>query len=101
MESSRRKLYIDEDAMYKGLATALRAHGIAVITALDAGLINSPDEQHLAFRPTADVRFTVSTDATSSDSIRYGSARAGSMGVSSWDTNNGFPLVNSYGAFCA
>jgi hypothetical protein len=41
------RLYIDEDAMNKGLVQALRARGIDVITALEADMIERPDEEHL------------------------------------------------------
>jgi hypothetical protein len=43
------KIYVDEDAMDSDLVTALRSRGVTVITALDAGLIEKPDEEHLAF----------------------------------------------------
>lgn len=46
---SRIQLYIDEDAMDTDLVAALRARGITVTTATEAGLIQVPDEQHLAF----------------------------------------------------
>jgi hypothetical protein len=45
---SRIRLYFDEDAMQQGLITALRARRVAVVTALDAGMANKPDEEHLA-----------------------------------------------------
>jgi hypothetical protein len=46
------RLYIDEDAMDKDLVQALRARGVDVITALDAGMIERGDEQHLGFAAT-------------------------------------------------
>jgi hypothetical protein len=46
---SRIHLYIDEDAMDSDLVAALRARGVAVTTALDAGLCGKPDEEQLAF----------------------------------------------------
>lgn len=45
-------LYFDEDAMDGDLVQALRLRGIDVLTAQDAGLINTPDEEHLAFAAT-------------------------------------------------
>jgi hypothetical protein len=75
-ELSRIKLYVDEDAMYKGLAAALRIRGVAVITALDAGLIS-----------------------ISSSSICNGSAPGGSMGVSSLGTSSGSRWVNRCDAY--
>ena len=43
------KIYVDEDAMDSDLVTALRSRGVTVITALDADLIEKPDEEYLAF----------------------------------------------------
>ena len=42
-------MYIDEDAMDSDLVAALRSRGVVVITALDAGLAEKPDEEQLAF----------------------------------------------------
>jgi hypothetical protein len=42
------RLYIDEDAMDDDLVQALRLRGVDVRTALDAGLVGRPDEEHLA-----------------------------------------------------
>jgi hypothetical protein len=46
---SQIQIYIDEDAMDSDLVAALRARGVAVVTVLDAGLIEKPDEEQLAF----------------------------------------------------
>ena len=46
---TRIKIYIDEDAMDSDLVAALRSRGVTVITALDAGLVEKPDEEQLAF----------------------------------------------------
>ena len=46
---SRIKIYVDEDAMDSDLVAALRSRGVTVITALDAGLAEKPDEEQLAF----------------------------------------------------
>jgi len=46
---SRIQLYIDEDAMHLALVGALRANGVDTITAVDAGLIQSPDELQLEY----------------------------------------------------
>jgi hypothetical protein len=43
------KIYIDEDAMDSDLVAALRHRGVTVITPLDAGLTEKPDEEQLAF----------------------------------------------------
>ncbi len=43
------KLYIDEDSMQRSLVRALRARGIDVLTALEAGMLERPDEEHLRF----------------------------------------------------
>jgi len=43
------RLYLDEDAMDSDLVHALRMHGVDVTTALDEGLIEHYDKDHLAF----------------------------------------------------
>lgn len=43
------RLYLDEDAMDSDLAQALRMRGMDVQTALEAGLINTPDNKQLAY----------------------------------------------------
>jgi len=42
------RLYLDEDAMDSDLVHALRMHGVDVTTALDEGLIERYDHDHLA-----------------------------------------------------
>jgi predicted nuclease of predicted toxin-antitoxin system len=46
---SQIKIYIDEDAMDGDLVAALRSRGAIAITAIDAGLVEKPDEEQLAF----------------------------------------------------
>ncbi|MGH8248405.1 MAG: DUF5615 family PIN-like protein [Gammaproteobacteria bacterium] len=41
--------HIDEDAMDSDLVAALRSRGVVVVTALDAGLDEKPDEEQLTF----------------------------------------------------
>ncbi|HBY59052.1 MAG TPA: hypothetical protein DEH78_04480 [Solibacterales bacterium] len=48
------QLYIDEDAVRKGLMTGLRSRGVTVLTALEAGLSGAPDEQQLAHATAGD-----------------------------------------------
>ena len=43
------RLYLDEDALDRDLVRALRARGVDVLTAHEAGLIERPDEDHLAW----------------------------------------------------
>ena len=43
------RLYFDEDSMHRGLTRALRARGVEVITALDAGMIEREDQEHLDY----------------------------------------------------
>lgn len=43
------RLYLDEDSMRRSLVRGLRARGIDVITALDAGMIERADKEHLDF----------------------------------------------------
>ena len=50
---SRIRLYFDEDALDRGLITALRARRVDVSTALDSGMINRRDEDHLRFATSA------------------------------------------------
>jgi hypothetical protein len=45
---SQIKIYIDEDAMDSDLVAALRSRGVAVITAVDAGLVGKSDDEQLA-----------------------------------------------------
>lgn len=42
------RLYLDEDAQRQSLVLALRERGVDVQTANEAGLVNIPDENHLA-----------------------------------------------------
>lgn len=43
------RLYLDEDSMRHSLVHALRSRGVDVHTALEAGLIGTPDEEHLKY----------------------------------------------------
>jgi len=43
------RLYMDEDSMDQALVRALRARGVDVTTALDAGMIERDDVEHLSF----------------------------------------------------
>ena len=43
------RLYFDEDSMHRGLTQALRARGVEVRTALDAGMIEREDQEHLEY----------------------------------------------------
>jgi hypothetical protein len=43
------QLYIDEDAMEKDLVRTLRARGVDVVTAWEAGIIERNDEAHLEY----------------------------------------------------
>ena len=43
------RLYMDEDAMDQVLVKALRARSIDVLTALDAGMIEREDREHLDY----------------------------------------------------
>ena len=45
-------LYLDEDGMDRDLVRALRAHQVDVITALEAGMLNRDDADHLAIAST-------------------------------------------------
>ena len=43
------RLYLDEDSMRRALVIALRARGVDVLTALEAGMIERSDEEHLDY----------------------------------------------------
>ncbi len=43
------RLYFDEDSMHHGLVRALRTRGVDVLTALEAGMIERPDADHLRY----------------------------------------------------
>ena len=43
------RLYFDEDSMRHVLITALRARNVDVVTSLEAGMIERPDAEHLAY----------------------------------------------------
>ncbi len=43
------RLYFDEDSMHRSLVRVLRARGVDVITALDAGMIERDDAEHLDY----------------------------------------------------
>ena len=43
------RLYLDEDSMDKELVRALRARGVDVATALDAGMTGRYDDEHLEY----------------------------------------------------
>ena len=45
---SRIRLYVEEDSMSRALVRTLRARGVDVITALNTGMIQRPDEEHLS-----------------------------------------------------
>jgi hypothetical protein len=42
-------LYFDEDSMDRDLVTALRARGVDVMTAADAGMLGRSDVEHLEY----------------------------------------------------
>jgi Domain of unknown function (DUF5615) len=56
---SQIRLLVDEDAQHRGLAPALRARGVEVATAYEAGLIGVDDDVFLA--RAANDRYTVYT----------------------------------------
>lgn len=45
----RVRLYLDEDAMSRGLVKALRTRGADVVAASDVDMSHMPDEQHLEY----------------------------------------------------
>ena len=55
----RVRLYFDEDSMRQALVEALRSRGVDVRTALDAGMVERRDEEHLEWRADPVVALTV------------------------------------------
>jgi hypothetical protein len=45
----RIRLYLDEDAMGNPLVRALRSRGVELVTALEVGMIEKEDEEHLKY----------------------------------------------------
>ena len=43
------RLYLDEDTMSTALVTALRSSDVELVTALEAGMIGRPDDEHLEY----------------------------------------------------
>ena len=43
------RLYLEEDSMSHALVRGLRARGVDVVTALEEGMIEREDEEHLEF----------------------------------------------------
>lgn len=48
------RLYLDEDAMGNRLVRALRANGLDLVTAFEAGMSEQPDEDHLKHATSQD-----------------------------------------------
>lgn len=48
----RIRLYLDEDTISRALINALRARGVDILSAHEAGLVSVPDEEHLAYATT-------------------------------------------------
>ena len=48
------RLYLDEDSMDQDLVRALRARGVDIVTALEAGMIERADEDHLNWATSQD-----------------------------------------------
>ncbi len=51
---SQIRLLVDEDAQHRGLAPALRARGVDVVTAFEAGLTGAADDAVLAYAAQGD-----------------------------------------------
>jgi hypothetical protein len=43
------QIYLDEDAVHRGLVNALRSRDVTVLTAVEAALTGKPDEEQLAY----------------------------------------------------
>ena len=56
------RLYLDEDTISRALIHALRSRSVDVLTAKEAGLIQTPDEHHLEYATSLNrVVFTFNT----------------------------------------
>jgi hypothetical protein len=85
--------------MDKDLVQAIRARGVDVITALDAGMIERADEEHLDYA-TAQGRVLYSFNA--GDFYRLHTAflaRGNHTQGSSWHSNSGTPWVSRHAVF--
>jgi hypothetical protein len=58
---SQLRLYLDEDSMRTSLVFGARARNVDVLTALEAGMINREDEDHLDAASAAGRTYTNST----------------------------------------
>ena len=47
------RFYLDEDSMSRALVEGLRARGVDVLTALEAGMVEQGDDEHLALATAA------------------------------------------------
>jgi predicted nuclease of predicted toxin-antitoxin system len=64
---SQIRLLVDEDAQHRGLAPALRARGVEVITAREAGLVGADDAAVLAHAASGGRAVYTSMRATFAD----------------------------------
>ena len=64
------RLYLDEDTMREAFVRALRARGVDVVTALEAGMIERPDREDLDYATAQGRSSASSTLAISTSCIR-------------------------------
>jgi len=65
------RLYIDEDSMSHALFRALRSRNVDVTTALESGMIEREDQEHLQFAALRIASYTPSTSQTITFYIRH------------------------------
>jgi hypothetical protein len=62
------RLYFDEDSLTHALVIALRARGVDLLTALEAGMLERSDEEHLEYATAWD--YTASSYCRASSILR-------------------------------
>jgi len=82
------RLYIDEDAMDQDLVRALRIRALDVVTALDSGMVERADKDHLEYASMTAGSYTVLTLATFTGSIRNIYLRVKHTRVLFWHRSN-------------
>ncbi|HXU35598.1 MAG TPA: hypothetical protein VN937_04495 [Blastocatellia bacterium] len=82
------RLFVDEDAMADALMTGLRARGVNLLTASEAGTRKLKDDDSSSLQRLKDAFFTRSTFLISINCIRHGRFKARAMQGSSSRRNN-------------
>jgi hypothetical protein len=81
-------LYLDENALDRGLALALRGAGFDVLTASEANVRQQTDERQLAYASASGAQSIRMTPGTSAGSIENGEHQANITRASSSSATN-------------